>query len=80
MSRRTFTRRFVENTGMTFVAWRQQVCLLEATARLSHGASITEVAFALGFSSPSAFTSVFRRNLGETPLRYLAKSRAVAAF
>jgi AraC-like DNA-binding protein len=80
MSRRTFTRNFHESIGMTFVAWRQQVCLLEATARLSHGASITEVAFALGFSSSSAFTSVFRRNLGESPARYLAKSKAASLF
>lgn len=80
MSRRTFTRNFRECTGMTFVAWRQQVCLLEATARLSQGASITDVAFALGFSSSSAFTSVFRRNLGDSPARYLAKSKATSMF
>ncbi|WP_395607886.1 AraC family transcriptional regulator [Pseudomonas sp. B22129] len=80
MSRRTFTRHFHENTGMTFVAWRQQVCLLEATARLSHGVSITDVALALGFSSSSAFTAVFRRNLGDSPARYLAKSRAGSLF
>ncbi|NVZ18552.1 AraC family transcriptional regulator [Pseudomonas costantinii] len=80
MSRRTFTRHFHESTGMTFVSWRQQVCLLEATARLSHGATITDVAFELGFSSSSAFTSVFRRNLGESPARYLAKSKAASLF
>ena len=80
MSRRTFTRQFLEHTGMTFVAWRQQVCLLEATARLSHGASITDVALGLGFSSSSAFTSVFRRNLGDSPARYLAKSKAASLF
>ena len=65
---------------MTFVSWRQQVCLLEATARLSHGSSITDVAFELGFSSSSAFTSVFRRNLGDSPARYLAKSKAASLF
>ncbi|MFL1416383.1 helix-turn-helix domain-containing protein [Pseudomonas fildesensis] len=80
MSRRTFTRHFFEHTGMTFVSWRQQVCLLEATARLGQGAPITEVALALGFSSSSAFTSVFRRNLGESPARYLAKSKAASLF
>ncbi|WP_460952821.1 AraC family transcriptional regulator [Pseudomonas marginalis] len=80
MSRRTFTRNFRECTGMTFVSWRQQVCLLEATARLSHGSSITDVAFELGFSSSSAFTSVFRRNLGDSPARYLAKSKAASIF
>lgn len=80
MSRRTFTRHFLESTGMTFVSWRQQVCLLEATARLSQGVSITDVAFELGFSSSSAFSSVFRRNLGDSPARYLAKSKAVSLF
>jgi AraC-like DNA-binding protein len=80
MSRRTFTRQFLHSTGMTFVAWRQQVCLLEATARLSHGVSITDVALGLGFSSSSAFTSVFRRNLGESPARYLSRSKAASLF
>ncbi|WP_248751931.1 helix-turn-helix transcriptional regulator [Pseudomonas sp. MWU15-20650] len=80
MSRRTFTRHFHDSTGMTFVAWRQQVCLLEATARLSQGASITQVALALGFSSSSAFTAVFRRNLGDSPARYLARSKAASLF
>lgn len=42
--------------------------------------SITDVAFELGFSSASAFTALFRRNLGDTPARYLAKSKAAALF
>ncbi|AZD75879.1 AraC family transcriptional regulator [Pseudomonas chlororaphis] len=80
MSRRTFTRNFREQTGMSFVAWRQQVCLLEAMSRLSNGSSITEVAIDLGYSSPSAFTSVFRRNLGDSPGRYLARSKGASMF
>ncbi|WP_144174774.1 helix-turn-helix domain-containing protein [Pseudomonas sp. Kh13] len=80
MSRRTFTRNFREETGMSFVSWRQQVCLLEATSRLSNGSSITEVAIDLGYSSPSAFTSVFRRNLGDSPGRYLAKSKGASTL
>ncbi|MGV8889757.1 MAG: AraC family transcriptional regulator [Pseudomonas sp.] len=80
MSRRTFTRNFRESIGMSFVSWRQQVCLLEATARLSKGSSITEVAIELGYSSSSAFTSVFRRNLGDSPARYLAKSKGASLF
>lgn len=75
MSRRTFTRCFRAATGMSYVAWRQQVCLLEATARLSSGASITEVSFDLGYSSPSAFTALFRRHFGDPPGRYLTKSK-----
>lgn len=71
MSRRTFTRRFREETGVSFAEWRQQVCLLAAIARLSEGQSVTRVALDLGYGSPSAFTSAFRRVLGDVPSRYL---------
>lgn len=72
MSRRSFTRLFREQTGMSFNAWRQQACLLAALTRLGNGASITEVALDLGYRSSSAFTAVFRRILGAPPSRYLA--------
>ncbi|VVE18315.1 AraC family transcriptional regulator [Pandoraea anhela] len=72
MSRRTFTRRFREATGVSFAQWRQQVCLLAAVERLSDGQSVTRVALDLGYGSPSAFTAAFRRVLGDAPSRYLA--------
>ena len=72
MSRRTFTRLFRQQTGISFVEWRQQACLLAAVVRLGNGEAITQVATDLGYSSPSAFTSVFRRVLGEVPSRYFA--------
>lgn len=73
MSRRTFTRLFRQQTGISFVEWRQQACLMAAVVRLGNGEAITRVATDLGYSSPSAFTSVFRRVLGEVPSRYFAK-------
>jgi AraC-like DNA-binding protein len=72
MSRRTFTRLFREHTGVSFIVWRQQACLLASLTRLSNGESITRVATDLGYSSPSAFSVVFRRALGESPSRYVA--------
>mgnify|MGYP003604638778 CR=1 FL=1 len=75
MSRRTFTRLFRQQTGISFVEWRQQACLLAAVVRLGNGEAITRVATDLGYSSPSAFTSVFRRVLGEVPSRYFPKER-----
>ncbi|WP_426205804.1 helix-turn-helix domain-containing protein [Pseudomonas sp. TWP3-1] len=74
MSRRTFTRLFRQQTGISFVEWRQQACLLMAVVRLGNGESITRVATDLGYSSPSAFTSVFRRVLGDAPSRYFSKN------
>jgi AraC-like DNA-binding protein len=70
MSRRTFTRLFREETGVSFAQWRQQVCLLAAVARLSDGHAVTRVALDLGYASPSAFASAFRRATGQAPSRY----------
>jgi AraC-like DNA-binding protein len=71
MSRRSFTRLFREQTGMSFSNWRQQACLLAALARLGRGQSVTQVAMELGYSSTSAFTAAFRRTLGSAPSHYL---------
>ncbi|MFC5743520.1 AraC family transcriptional regulator [Dyella tabacisoli] len=72
MSRRNFTRLFRAQTGMSFIHWRQQACLLAALTRLGNGASITQVALDLGYGNPSAFTAAFRRVLGAPPSLYLA--------
>ncbi|OJY18215.1 MAG: AraC family transcriptional regulator [Myxococcales bacterium 68-20] len=72
MSRRSFTRAFRAETGMSFTAWRQQACLLAALTRLGKGEPITRVAIDLGYGNPSAFTAAFRRVLGAAPSRYLS--------
>lgn len=72
MSRRSFTRLFRQQTGMSFGAWRQQACLLGALTRLDRGEPVTQVALDLGYSSSSAFTAAFRRALGAAPTRYLS--------
>nr|WP_180165825.1 helix-turn-helix transcriptional regulator [Stenotrophomonas sp. SbOxS2]NYT98562.1 helix-turn-helix transcriptional regulator [Stenotrophomonas sp. SbOxS2] len=70
MSRRTFTRLFRTDTGVSFAEWRQQVCLLAAIERLGQGQPVTHVALDLGYASPSAFSAAFRRVLGSSPSRY----------
>ncbi len=76
MSRRSFTRLFRQQTGMSFSSWRQQACLLAALARLGRGQSVTHVAVELGYSSTSAFTAAFRRTLGAAPSHYLVSDAA----
>jgi AraC-like DNA-binding protein len=71
-SGRTLARLFQRQTNMSFGAWRQQARLLEAISRIAAGASITTVAFDLGYESSSAFTYMFRRALGVPPSRYFA--------
>ncbi|WP_394821175.1 AraC family transcriptional regulator [Pendulispora albinea] len=70
MSRRAFTRLFRVETGMSFAAWRQQACLFAAMPRLATGEAVTTVALELGYESPAAFTSMFKRMLGAPPSRY----------
>jgi AraC-like DNA-binding protein/quercetin dioxygenase-like cupin family protein len=69
-STRTLSRLFLAETGMTFRQWQRQARLLTALVRLAEGAPVTTVAFDLGYESPSAFISAFRRSLGKTPRRY----------
>jgi AraC-like DNA-binding protein len=71
MSRRAFTRLFRAETGMSFVAWRQQACVLAALPHLAAGEHVTTVALNLGYDNPAAFTTMFRRVLGTSPLSYI---------
>lgn len=71
MSRRTFTRQFRLHTGMSFIAWRQQACLLAAVVKLGKGEPVTRIAVELGYSTASAFATVFKQVLGEVPSRYV---------
>lgn len=73
-SGRTLARRLHAETGLTFVAWRQQMRVAEAITRLALGQSVARVAKDLGYRSASAFIVMFRRITGASPQRYLAAS------
>jgi len=80
MSRRAFTRLFRRETGLSFLAWRQQACLLCAMPRLAAGEAVTTVAIDLGYENPAAFTLMFKRAFGSPPLAYLGiRSARIAA-
>ena len=69
-SKRTIQRLFLVETKMTFARWRQQFRLLHALQLLSSGEKVTSAALECGYGSPSAFISMFRKQLGTTPTRY----------
>jgi AraC-like DNA-binding protein/quercetin dioxygenase-like cupin family protein len=72
-SARTLIRLFPKETGLHYRQWVQQVHLAHAFEMLARGESVGVVARTLGYASPSAFTSMFRRLLGRTPQHYLAE-------
>lgn len=70
-SKRTLSRLFTAQTGMSFRAWRQQRRLLRAIELLVTGESVTNIALELGYDNTSAFIAMFRRCLGTTPAKYI---------
>lgn len=72
-SKRTLERLFVQETGMTLGRWRQQLRLLHAIRRLAEGDKVTHVAMEVGYSTPSAFISAFKKELGTTPRSYFGR-------
>ncbi|MGO9450786.1 MAG: AraC family transcriptional regulator [Candidatus Binataceae bacterium] len=74
---RTLNRLLVEETGLSFGRWRQQLHIILAIQKLSRGAAVQSVALDLGYESASGFVTMFRKALGTSPARYMA-SRLVA--
>ena len=69
-SKRTVERLFQKDIGMTFSKWQQQLRLMQAMRLLAEGAKVTHAALESGYSTPSAFISMFRKTLGTTPTLY----------
>lgn len=70
LSRRSITRHFRAETGMSVVEWRQMARLQKGAEMLTAGESVTTVALTLGYDSVSSFIALFRRMLGVTPARF----------
>jgi AraC-like DNA-binding protein len=72
ISGRTLNRIMTLETGLSYGRWRQRARLLAALVSLARGEPVLNVALDLGYDSPSAFTAMFRRELGDTPSRYFS--------
>jgi AraC-like DNA-binding protein/mannose-6-phosphate isomerase-like protein (cupin superfamily) len=66
VSRRTLTRLFRSQTGLSFGTWRRRLRLLTAAARQADGEPIGRVAASLGYESLAAFRAMARREFGAT--------------
>ena len=73
-SARTLARHFEKETGMSLRDWRYRLRLFLAVEWLCSSArSITEIALDLGYASPSAFTYMFRQEMGCSPTEWRAR-------
>jgi AraC-like DNA-binding protein len=70
MHPRTFARTFRRETGMTHGAWCRHTRLPLSLQRLATGASILDIALEHGYDSPSAFSAMFRKEVGVAPSEY----------
>ena len=78
-SPRTLARRFSDEMGMTWRQTQRRLRMLHAVEALSEDrATITEIAFATGYNSLSAFNAAFREFIGQTPSDYRRSMRTDA--
>lgn len=66
-SLRTLERCFLAETGVGIGTWRRRVRLFHAVRLLEGGASVGDVADAVGYDSVSAFCQAFARQFGRSP-------------
>ncbi|PLZ01949.1 AraC family transcriptional regulator [Burkholderia sp. WAC0059] len=67
MSRRSLTRNFKAETGLSVGLWRQIARLIYGIELLAAGKSVTETAFTLGYDSVSSFAVLCQRHTGLSP-------------
>ncbi len=77
MSRRSFTRLFREETGVSFSTWRQQAAIFACLPKLASGMPVTQIAMEAGYDSVPAFTTMFKRMLGSAPKLYFRSRQGV---
>jgi AraC-like DNA-binding protein len=70
MSKRSLTRAFERQTGLSLGQWIQNFRVSLAAEKLAAGFDITAAALSCGYMSISAFIKVFHSIMGTTPARY----------
>lgn len=72
-SPRTLARRFEKEVGSSLRDWRHRLRLFLAMEWLGAGRSVTAVALDLGYASTSAFTFMFRQEMGCSPRAWISR-------
>jgi AraC-like DNA-binding protein len=75
VSERTLARQCIRELGMSFGDWRQRLRFLTAIEALEGRRSVQEIGFDMGYSSASAFISMFQRLAGCSPEQYRRQAK-----
>jgi AraC family L-rhamnose operon regulatory protein RhaS len=76
MSQSTFTARFKQHTGRTFIEFRNDIRLQEAKRLLADGADkIIAIAHKVGFDDLSFFNRLFKQQEGVSPGQFRSRMR-----
>ena len=71
-------RLFRSELGSTFTQWRQQVILAKAVSLAAGRMPMGQIAAELGYS-PSAFSAMVRKSVGQPPGRFLGQQHPAPA-
>lgn len=64
---RTLARKFDRELNMSLAKWKQRLRLSRALKMLSDGMTVQTISQTLGYSTPSAFITMFQKAMGTTP-------------
>ncbi len=71
VSDRTVSRKFHQALGLSFGEWLRRSRLLKSMELLAVGYSVLDAALAVGYDSPGAFSTMFKRRVGVSPAEYV---------
>lgn len=79
MSRRSFTRQFQQQTGMSFSDWKRTAIVNHVLEQMVEKRQVSELAFDVGYESVSAFIAMFKSVKGLPPQALLANAPPAGA-
>ena len=73
ITERTLARKCRQDLGIPLTEWRNRMRVVNAIAMIEKGKSVDSIASEFGYSSASAFISMFKKLTGATPASYRGK-------
>lgn len=73
-SERTLARLFRQELGTSYRLWRQQLLMAQALSLAARKLPLAQIAAELGYASPSAFSAMVKRTVGQTPREFFASA------